>query len=118
MKKYKVTKQAVGIMIFSAFLLLSGCAGKKNLTGEEQPLSETKEAAEFFEVTGKNLEKTATSPDKKPGQVDKSAVLYSENVIREEKPIEEQSENIDLEALFQTNETTIDRDPDRKKAQP
>ena len=118
MKKYKVTKQAVGIMIFSAFLLLSGCAGKKNLTGEEQPLSETKEAAEFFEVTGKNLEKTTTSLDKKPGKVDKTDVLPGDNIVQKEKPVEEQSENIDLEALFQTNETTIDRDPDRKKAQP
>ena len=94
MKKYKVTKHAVGIMLLSTFLFLCGCGGKKNLVVEEQPLSETKEAAEFFEVTGKNLGKTATSTDEinlsKENVEEKALITPSELLLREIKKQKEE----------------------------
>ncbi|MCK5541752.1 MAG: type II secretion system secretin GspD [Desulfobacterales bacterium] len=112
MKKYKVTKQTVGIILFSAFLFLYGCAGKKNLVVEEQPLSETNEVVELSEkapapdeinLLKENVEEKAliTPPAlllreikkyKKDQKVDESAPYFKDK----EKPVEiEQAVNAD-----------------------
>lgn len=81
MKKYNVTKQAVGIILFSAFLFLYGCAGQKSRTVEESTLSKSKEVVELPEKALASDEINLS----KENVEEKASITPSELLLREIK---------------------------------